>query len=88
MGKPVIGARIGGIPELIDHGTDGLMFESGNAADLADQIEFMVADRHSCRDMGRAAREKVVGRYSHRQQHQSMSGVFRRVGMVDEARGG
>jgi len=83
MGKPVIGARIGGIPELIGHGTDGLMFESGNAADLADQIEFLVADRQRCRDMGRAAREKVVGRYSHRQQYQSMSDVFRRVGMLD-----
>jgi len=38
MGKPVIGANIGGIPELINEGSDGLLFESGNAADLNDKI--------------------------------------------------
>jgi len=79
MGKPVIGARIGGIPELIDHGTDGLLFESGNAADLADSIEFLNADRQRCRDMGRAARDKVERRYSHRQHYQAVLDVLRRV---------
>lgn len=31
---PVIGARIGGIPELIKEGETGLLFEAGNADDL------------------------------------------------------
>lgn len=34
-GKPVIGARIGGIPELIRPGNTGEMFESGDSDDLA-----------------------------------------------------
>nr|WP_297767805.1 glycosyltransferase [uncultured Butyrivibrio sp.] len=36
---PVIGAKIGGIPELIRDGVDGLLFESGNAEKLADAIK-------------------------------------------------
>ena len=35
LGTPVLGARIGGIPELIDEGVSGMTFESGNADDLA-----------------------------------------------------
>ena len=38
MGKPVIGANIGGIPELVKDGETGLLFESGNIADLISKI--------------------------------------------------
>ena len=38
-GTPVLGANIGGIPELIEAGTTGLLFESGNAADLKEKVE-------------------------------------------------
>lgn len=41
IGTPVLGARIGGIPELIDEGVNGITFESGNASDLAEKIEAM-----------------------------------------------
>ena len=37
LGKPVIGSKIGGIPELINDDT-GLLFESGNIKDLSDKI--------------------------------------------------
>lgn len=35
---PIIGARIGGIPELVEEGKTGFTFESGNAHDLADRL--------------------------------------------------
>jgi glycosyltransferase involved in cell wall biosynthesis len=35
---PVIGSRLGGIPELIIDGHDGLLFEPGDARDLAKQL--------------------------------------------------
>lgn len=38
-GTPVLGARIGGIPELIREGETGELFESGNAADLKNKIQ-------------------------------------------------
>ncbi len=37
-GTPVLGANIGGIPELIDAGKTGELFESGNAVDLKAKI--------------------------------------------------
>lgn len=41
LGTPVLGARIGGIPELIIEGVNGMTFESGNVADLKEKIKKM-----------------------------------------------
>ncbi|WMC91685.1 glycosyltransferase family 4 protein [Kineothrix sp. MB12-C1] len=38
-GTPVIGANIGGVPELIAEGQTGELFESGNASELRDKIK-------------------------------------------------
>lgn len=40
LGIPVIGANIGGIPELIQDKSNGLLFEPGNINDLVDKIEY------------------------------------------------
>lgn len=41
LGTPVLGARIGGIPELIDEGVNGMTFDSGNVNDLTEKIKAM-----------------------------------------------
>lgn len=41
LGTPVLGARIGNIPSLIDEPTTGLTFESGNTDDLESKIRRM-----------------------------------------------
>lgn len=38
-GTPVVGSRMGGIPELIRVGETGLLFEAGDAADLAAKLQ-------------------------------------------------
>ena len=47
-GTPVLGADIGGIPELIQVGKTGELFESGNAEDLKKMIEKLWADKKLC----------------------------------------
>jgi glycosyltransferase involved in cell wall biosynthesis len=44
MGVPVIASDLGGNPELVSDGQNGLLFESGNAGDLARQIQRMLDD--------------------------------------------
>lgn len=41
LGTPVLGARIGGIPELIEEGVNGMTFESGNVEDLKEKVKLM-----------------------------------------------
>ena len=44
-GTPVLGANIGGIPELIEVGKTGELFESGNAAELKEKILKLWSDK-------------------------------------------
>jgi glycosyltransferase involved in cell wall biosynthesis len=41
---PVIGARIGGIPELIDDGRNGLLFDAGSVGDLTRALRQVIDD--------------------------------------------
>lgn len=47
-GTPVLGANIGGIPELIQVGKTGELFESGNAEDLQRKIQKLWGDKDLC----------------------------------------
>jgi len=59
LGKPVVGARIGGIPELvIDHET-GMTFEPGDTEDLREKIGFMLNNKDIIEKMGKNARNFV-----------------------------
>ena len=58
-GKPVVGASIGGIPELVVDGETGLLFEPGDDAGLADKVSRLSADRRCADRMGRGARAKL-----------------------------
>lgn len=42
LGTPVLGARIGGIPELIEEGVSGMTFRSGDVEDLKEKIRLMM----------------------------------------------
>ena len=60
--RPVIGARIGGIPETMEDGISGVLFEPGNAAELAKKIRDLYDNPETCRQMGREARKAVIDR--------------------------
>lgn len=59
-GKPVIGANIGGIPEMLHDGDTGLVFESGNIDDLSDKLLQMhtASDNKIC-SLGKNSRNYV-----------------------------
>jgi glycosyltransferase involved in cell wall biosynthesis len=56
LGRPVVGARIGGIPELVRDGETGLTFTPGDSEDLARAVRPFLSDPDRAAAMGRAAR--------------------------------
>ncbi len=62
-GKPVVGARVGGIPEQITPEC-GLLFEAGNADELAHGMETLLADDTRRAQMGEAASQRAHQVYS------------------------
>ena len=74
-GTPVVGADIGGIPELISDGETGFLFESGNVKELSEAVKkitenLQLADEmskkcHECRfDTVEEYTEKIIKIYS------------------------
>jgi glycogen(starch) synthase len=63
-GNPVIGARAGGVPDVIEDGVDGLLVEFGDVAGIATAIESLLSDPSRARAFGQRGRAKVKARYT------------------------
>jgi glycosyltransferase involved in cell wall biosynthesis len=59
LGKPVIGSRIGGIPELVRDGETGFIFEPGNRVDLREKVLSLLENKNKIIEMGKKARAFV-----------------------------
>ncbi len=57
--KPVIGARIGAIPTVVDEGKDGLLIEHRNTKDLVQAIRTLLSNHELRQQMGAAGYQKV-----------------------------
>ena len=62
--KPVIASNIGGIPETLNDGKAGILFDPGNVEDLNDKIEFLYLNDSKRKYYAEKAREHVVNNYS------------------------
>jgi 1,2-diacylglycerol 3-alpha-glucosyltransferase len=73
MCKPVVAARARALPELVDDGINGFLFEPGDVEDAANAIRRLLSQRSRWQQMGRASRDKVrphhvestIGAYQH-----------------------
>jgi len=62
VGTPVIATRVGGVPEVVEDGVNGLLVPPGDAAALAEAVRRFFADG-ALRDRLRAAAAPSVERY-------------------------
>jgi glycosyltransferase involved in cell wall biosynthesis len=58
-GTPVIGSRIGGIPELIEDGHNGFLFEAGNVKELKNELEYLIENPYELKRLEEGAFEAV-----------------------------
>jgi glycosyltransferase involved in cell wall biosynthesis len=58
-GKPIVATRVGGIPDVLADGTEGMLVPPGDAAALAGAVTALVGDPARARELGRAAKERV-----------------------------
>jgi glycosyltransferase involved in cell wall biosynthesis len=76
---PVIGCRSGGVPDVIDHGQDGLLVPFGNQALLALAIESLLVAPERRRTMGQRGRAKVEAHYTWNQVYHKLLATYREV---------
>jgi glycosyltransferase involved in cell wall biosynthesis len=63
FGKPCIGGNHGGVPEVIDHGVNGILVEHGNTGQLVNALAELAASPERTAELGRNARDKVAAHY-------------------------
>jgi len=78
-GKPVIGSRIGGIPEQIEDGMNGLLFEPGNADELAEKIQLLWNSPEKVVEMGKNARRIAEVKYSAGIHYEKLIKIYERL---------
>lgn len=61
LGKPVVASRVGGLPEIIVDGHNGLLFEPGDSRMLARQLARLAADEELRGRLGDCARRDAAG---------------------------
>jgi glycosyltransferase involved in cell wall biosynthesis len=82
-GKPVVGSRMGGIPELVADGRTGLLFAPGDVNELKEKLDTLVASPGLRQAMGSAARACVENKFSLARHNAGLMAIYRSV--LDEA---
>lgn len=83
LGRPVLGAAIGGIPELIKDGETGGTFESGNIQSLADCLRrFAEKSEADIAAMGQRGRTWVTQEFTAERYRDRLLALYRDVGVA------
>ena len=75
-GLPVIASRLGSLPGIVREGITGLLFDPGDAADLAAKIRWAEAHPEQMRTMGKAAYQDYETHYTPERNHQLLLEIY------------
>ncbi len=64
MGKPVIGANLGAIPETVIHNYSGVLFAAGNVEELSERISTLYNDKKEISRLGNNAKAHAEDLFS------------------------
>ena len=79
LGKPVIASRIGGLPEVVQDGQVGYLFEPGDANELADRILQLISNTSLYERFSREARRWVDTQFAVQRQAREIAWIVGKV---------
>jgi glycosyltransferase involved in cell wall biosynthesis len=80
LGTPVVAAAVGGIPELIEDGNTGILFQLDEKDGLLQGLLTTIREPENCRRMAEQAKLRYWGRFSRKHQFDRMAGILDHVG--------
>jgi glycosyltransferase involved in cell wall biosynthesis len=78
-GVPVVASRVGSVPDLIDHGRNGLLIPPADAGGLCKAICYIIDNKEESRALAERARATVADRYSVDRMVEGYAGLFERL---------
>lgn len=79
IGKPVIGSRIGGIPELVEDGKSGFLYQYDSVEDLAQKITALFDDDSLVDEFSKRARELFCQNYSAQVYYTKLMEIYKKL---------
>ncbi len=88
-GKPIIASKIGGIPEMIEHGKNGLLIKPNDTLSLVKAIEKIIHDNTFAKEIGDKARDKALKDFNIDNYIDNMTALLEafKEGQIHETRG-
>ncbi|RZL35613.1 MAG: glycosyltransferase family 1 protein [Rubrivivax sp.] len=86
-GLPVIATRVGGVPDIVEHGQTGWLVAAGDADDIAARCATLVADPALRQRMGASARRRAVDRFDLAESVENMGRLLMRLAGTRAATG-
>jgi glycosyltransferase involved in cell wall biosynthesis len=84
-GCAVVATRVGGIPDLVTDGVDGLLVPPGDPDALAAALLRVLHDRAFAERLGNAARETIANRYAVERSLERLEHIYAGLGVRREA---
>ena len=73
---PVIASRLGSLPELVNDGVTGILFDPGNANDLAQKLDWALQHPLEMAKMGRNARARYEAEFTAERNYQQLMAIY------------
>ena len=83
MARPVVGTRVGGLPEIVEHQQTGLLVEREDSTALAKAIMILLDAPATAAEMGRAARARIQDEFSWERYVDAYDTLYRQL--IDQA---
>lgn len=79
IGKPVIGSRIGGIPELIKENENGLLYKFDDIDDLSKKMKKLFEDKELAKKMGQTAKLNAQNEFDKEIYYENIIKIYNQV---------
>lgn len=77
--RPVVASRLGSVPEIVEDGQTGLLFEAGNVEEMVEKIRRLYFDPKLCREMGVAGRLKAQTHYGPQVVYDQLMSIYEKA---------
>ena len=75
----MIASRLGAMAEIVEEGRTGLLFEPGDAEDLAEKVAWAWAHPRELAEMGREARREYEQKYTAEKNYEMLMAIYERA---------
>lgn len=78
-GKVVIASNVGGIPEVIEHGKNGFLFEKNNPTDLMEKIKAVLDGTYDIKQIQENARKTIIEHFDWSKKSERINQIYKEI---------